>query len=65
MLVINTLFQESQVTGRKADVIMAAHNAAEVALRMVKPGAEVRISLLDACCEIYRNGNMKQIKTCI
>jgi len=54
MLVINTLFQESQVTGRKADVIMAAHNAAEVALRMVKPGAEVRISLLDACCEIHR-----------
>jgi len=29
------------VDGRKADVLLAAHTAAEVALRMVKPGAEV------------------------
>jgi len=28
------------VTGRKADVLLAAHNAAEVALRLVKPGIE-------------------------
>lgn len=35
------MLQENKVTGRKADVVLAAHNAAEVALRMVKPGAEV------------------------
>ena len=28
------------VTGRKADVIMAAHLASEAALRLVKPGNE-------------------------
>ncbi|KAL4228794.1 Proliferation-associated protein 2G4 [Mactra antiquata] len=32
--------EENKVTGRKADVMMAAHQAAEIALRMVKPGAE-------------------------
>jgi len=31
---------ESPVTGRKADVIMAAHLASEAALRLVKPGME-------------------------
>jgi len=31
---------EGEVTGKKADVIMAAHVAAEVALRMMRPGAE-------------------------
>ena len=31
------------VTGRKADVMLAAHNAAEAALRLVKPGNEVVI----------------------
>ena len=29
--------------GRKADVILAAYNAAEVALRLVRPGADVSI----------------------
>jgi curved DNA binding protein len=29
-----------EVTGRKADVIMAAHTAAEVALRMMRPGCK-------------------------
>ncbi|XP_060564713.1 proliferation-associated protein 2G4-like, partial [Ruditapes philippinarum] len=32
--------ESNKVTGRKADVMMAAVNAAEIALRMVKPGAE-------------------------
>ncbi|XP_052807076.1 proliferation-associated protein 2G4-like [Mya arenaria] len=32
--------QKEKVKGRKADVLLAAHNAAEVALRMVKPGTE-------------------------
>ncbi|GAB2272970.1 ERBB-3 BINDING PROTEIN 1 [Dionaea muscipula] len=32
------VLQEGPVTGRKADVIMAANTAAEVALRLVRPG---------------------------
>ncbi|PVD35986.1 hypothetical protein C0Q70_02956 [Pomacea canaliculata] len=32
--------KESKVTGRKADVMMAAHMASEAALRLVKPGNE-------------------------
>ena len=32
---------DKKVTGRQADVILAAHYASEAALRMVKPGAEV------------------------
>jgi len=35
------IVQDSKVTGRKADVILAAHHAAEAALRLVKPGNEV------------------------
>ena len=34
-------FQDKKVTGRKADAILAAHLASEVALRLVKPGNEV------------------------
>ena len=37
----SSLFQDNKVTGRKADVMMAAHMAAEAALRLVKPGNEV------------------------
>lgn len=36
-------FQETPVTGRKADVIKAAHLCAEAALRLVKPGNQVMI----------------------
>ncbi|KAK7497503.1 hypothetical protein BaRGS_00011143 [Batillaria attramentaria] len=32
--------KENKVTGRKADVMMAAHMAAEAAIRLVKPGNE-------------------------
>ena len=38
--------QTNKVTGKKADVILAAHYAAEAALRMVRPAGEVRIDLL-------------------
>ena len=31
--------------GRQADVVLAAYTAAEVALRLVRPGTEVRISV--------------------
>ena len=34
--------KDKKVTGRKADVMMAAHLASEAALRLVKPGNEVR-----------------------
>lgn len=36
----------NKVTGRKADVMMAAHLASEAALRLVKPGNEVYIYIL-------------------
>ena len=35
--------QEGPITGRAADVIAAANTAAEVALRLVRPGKNVRI----------------------
>ena len=31
----------AKVTGRKADVLLAAHYASEAALRLMKPGTEV------------------------
>jgi methionine aminopeptidase len=31
----------TEVTGRKADAILAAHYASEAALRLVRPGIEV------------------------
>ena len=34
--------QDNVVTGRKGDVMLAAHQAAEAALRLVKPGIEVQ-----------------------
>ena len=36
---------KTKVTGRKADAILAAHLASEAALRLVKPGNEVREKL--------------------
>lgn len=35
--------EEGVVTGRKADALMAAYTAAEVALRMIVPGAKVGV----------------------
>lgn len=32
---------EKKVTGRKADVVLAAHFASQAALRLLKPGTEV------------------------
>lgn len=37
------LLQDNPVTGRKADVIKAAHLCAEAALRLVKPGNQVTL----------------------
>ena len=36
------ILQENKATGRKADVLMAAYLASEIAHRMVVPGGEVR-----------------------
>lgn len=36
-------FQDNPLTGRKADVIKAAHLCAEAALRLVKPGNQVKL----------------------
>lgn len=38
--------QEGPVTGRAADVIAAANTAAEVALRLVRPGKKVIVMVL-------------------
>jgi methionine aminopeptidase len=35
--------KDKKVDGRKADVILAAYNAAEAALRLLKPGSNVRL----------------------
>ena len=42
MLTSSDLLKDKKATGRKADVILAAYNAAEAALRLLKPGSNVR-----------------------
>ncbi|XP_066993347.2 proliferation-associated protein 2G4 [Anabrus simplex] len=47
---------ENKVKGRKADVILAAHNASQAALRLLKPGNET-YTVTDAVqkvCEAYK-----------
>lgn len=39
------VLQEGPITGRAADVIAAANTAAEVALRLVRPGRKVKYIL--------------------
>lgn len=40
------VLQKGPVTGRAADVIAAANTAAEVALRLVRPGRKVSMSIV-------------------
>jgi hypothetical protein len=42
LLILFSLHQDAPLTGRKADVIKAAHLCAEAALRLVKPGNQVK-----------------------
>jgi len=42
-IVIGSL--EKKVTGKKADVVLAAHYASQAALRLLKPGTEVRLNI--------------------
>lgn len=47
------VLQEGPVTGRAADVIAAANTAAEVALRLVRPGKKVIVPITavrNPCC---------------
>ena len=43
----------AKITGRKADILLAAHYASEAALRLMKPGTEVRNEFFQLAC-----GNM-------
>ncbi|XP_015783061.1 proliferation-associated protein 2G4 [Tetranychus urticae] len=52
--------KENKVTGRKADVILAAHYAAEVALRLVKPGGE-NYAVTDAIQKVAETYNCKPV----
>ncbi|XP_076323274.1 proliferation-associated protein 2G4-like isoform X1 [Tachypleus tridentatus] len=53
--------KENKVTGRKADVICAAHFAAEIALRMVKPGGE-NFAVTDAIQKVAESFKCKPIE---
>lgn len=44
------VLQQGPVTGRAADVIAAANTAAEVALRLVRPGKKVCLVFLFVYC---------------
>jgi len=52
---------EAPVTGRKADVIMAAHLASEAALRLVKPGME-NTEVTDTVTEIGKAYECKPVE---
>lgn len=41
-----------EVTGRAADVLLAAHYASEAALRLLRPGNEVRY-ISDSCVAVF------------
>lgn len=52
--------KENKVTGRKADVILAAHYAAETALRLVRPGGE-NYAVTDAIQKVAESFKCKPI----
>lgn len=52
--------KENKVKERKADVILAAHYAAEVALRLVRPGGE-NYAVTDAIQKVAESYNCKPI----
>lgn len=53
--------KDTPVTGRKADVITAAHLAAEAALRLVKPGTE-NLSVTDGIQKVAESFQCKPIE---
>jgi methionine aminopeptidase len=44
---------EAKVTGRRADVVLAAHYASQAALHLLKPGNEVSMF---RCCDVILQG---------
>jgi methionine aminopeptidase len=50
---------EAKVTGRRADVVLAAHYASQAALRLLKPGNEV--SMLRCCNVILRGCSVSNV----
>jgi curved DNA binding protein len=53
--------KDNKITGRKADVIIAAHTAAEAALRIVKPGNENN-AVTDAVQKVAESFECKPIE---
>jgi len=53
--------KDTPATGRKADVLMAAHLASEAALRLVKPGNE-NLSVTDGIQKVAESFNCKPIE---
>lgn len=53
--------KENPVKGRKADVIVAAYNAAEIALRLVKPGNE-NVQVTEAITSVATDYKCKPIE---
>lgn len=53
--------KNKKVTGRKADVMLAAHYASEAALRLVKPGNE-NYAVTDTVTKIAKSYNCKPIE---
>lgn len=53
---------EKKVTGRKADVVLAAHFASQAALRLLKPGTEVGLRILMYCIAFTSILKLKSVK---
>lgn len=60
-LVVGAKKENGKVTGRKADVIVAAHLASEAALRLVKPGSQ-NYAVTDAVQRIVESYKCKPIE---
>merc|ERR1711887_141695 len=60
-LVVGVNKDSNQLTGRKADVVMAAHLASEAALRLVKPGNET-YSVTDTVQKIAEEFDCKPVE---
>jgi len=56
--------KENKVTGRKADVILAAYNCAEAALRLVKPGRDIK-AVSEPLCLTAADFNCKVLENCV
>lgn len=53
---------DAKVTGKKADVILAAHNALEAAIRMLKPGVHKNTDVTDMIQKIAESYKCKPVE---